>query len=144
MKAEDLMIHDCVIDKTLNTTHIVTAQDIFALAENTVNESNFEPIPLTKELLANNGFERFDTTIGNYWLYIRVEKVRDIKDYSNREFYQIQTYLPGGCLDGWFEIENRTQEEYYSCKINCKYVHELQHALRICRLNEIANDFKFE
>ena len=89
------------------------------------------PIDITEEILKDNGFKRIDTTIGNYALSINVEKVYDKNDYSTREFLRISTYLRGGYFDGFFEIENRTKDEYACSRKTCKYVHELQQAFRL-------------
>lgn len=142
MKCEDLMIGDWVTVNgipmqvaSIGATRVGFKDEGGYIFYNLYEEVN--PIPLTKEILVNNGFERIDTTIGNYALSINVEKEYDENDYnSTREFYRIGTYLPGGCFEGFFEIENRIQEEYTSCKRRCKYVHELQHALKLCGINK--------
>lgn len=98
---------------------------------------SIEPIPLTEEILVNNGFKRIDTTIGNYALAINVENEYDVNDYNRpREFERISTYLRGGYFDGFFEIENRIKEEYSCCRRSCKYIHEFQHALRLCGIEK--------
>jgi len=149
--AEDLMVGDLMLvgytesnidgdyDVFYNQEKLTLAHFKF-WADNDWNENDFaeflRPIPLTKEILVNNGFERIDTTIGNYALRIYVENVYDKNDYSTREFLRIGTYLQGGYFDGIFEIENKTQDEYTSCKRRCKYVHELQHALKLCEIDK--------
>ena len=141
MKCEDLMIGDWVIVNgkpmqvaSIGTTRVGFKDEGGYIFYHLYEEVN--PIQLTKEILVNNGFERIDTTIGNYALSIDVEKVYDKNDYSTREFLRIGTYLRGGYFNGFFEIENSTQEEYSSCKRRCKYVHELQHSLRLCGINK--------
>lgn len=139
--AEDLMVGDwvSVSGTPMRIAVFGTVKAVFLDAKGEIfchGYDSIEPIPLTKEILVNNGFERIDTTIGNYALSIYVENEYDENDYSTREFYRIGTYLAGGYFDGMFEIENRKQEEYTSCKRRCKYVHELQHALKLCGINK--------
>ena len=86
----------------------------------------FEPIPLTPEILKKNGFcfvksSDRDTVWNGWWIYKGLE-------------------LGTCCLD---------REDNWPCCINivdsnieCKYVHQLQHALRLCELDELADNFK--
>lgn len=142
MKKEELMIGDWVTvsGKPMQVASIRTTRVWFKDEGGYIFYHLYEevnPIQLTKEILVNNGFERIDTTIGNYALSINVEKAYDENDYnSTREFLRIGTYLNGDYFDGYFEIENRTKEGYASCKRRCKYVHELQHAIRLCGINK--------
>ncbi len=81
-----------------------------------VFEDEVEPIPLTEEILKANGWE---------------------------------------CSDGWFERNDvdffiaKCVDKYKLCQVyhmrsfvTIAYVHELQHALRLCGLNELADTFK--
>lgn len=87
---------------------------------------DIDPIPLTEELLKANGFE--DET-SNFW------KLR-VDDKPHHYIFRLNK---GGALCG----------DGYSMNCNIytitiKYVHELQHALRLCGLNDLANNFKIE
>ena len=75
-----------------------------------------QPIPLTTEILEKNGWE--------YTTYCH--EYRDDKN-------TIQCRLPYmvGRING-IDIEN----------FKCEYVHQYQHLLRLCGLNELANNFK--
>ena len=75
-----------------------------------------EPIELTPEILEKNGWKESE-----YW--------HEYKDGENI----IQCCLPDmrGRING-IEIEN----------FKCEYVHQYQHALRLCGLNELADNFK--
>ena len=79
---------------------------------------NIEPIPITIEILTKNGFLPF----GEDYYYEAKERNSTFKLYRQ---YGSRWYITvcGVC-----------QYIYY--------VHELQHALRLCGLNELANDFK--
>ena len=78
-----------------------------------------EPIPLTHEILEKNGF----------WV---MEKV----DNGAEEYIAYAT-------DGLIFHYNRDNDYYFpNTPISWKYVHQLQHALRLCGLNELADNFK--
>lgn len=77
---------------------------------------NCSPIPLTPEILEKNGWKEAE-----YW-----------HEYQDGENI-IQCCLPDmrGRING-IEIEN----------FKCEYVHQYQHLLRLCGLNELADNFK--
>lgn len=83
------------------------------------------PIPLTPEILEKNGWEKEDIST------ICVE-------YTNIL----------GCCDMMVRITNGNAylelSIFHGSKIsmNIQYIHELQHALRLCGLNELADGFK--
>ena len=76
---------------------------------------SISPIPLTLEILGLNGFEC-------------IESKGEIAPKR-----------------GDFKMDNRWCEEGFSWNgIAVVYVHQLQHALRLCGLHELANNFKVE
>ena len=84
-----------------------------------------EPILLTLEILERNNFELRDG-----FLYHRIDDKPHHYDFK----------LKNG---GVFSSEGYTLE----CGIyllTIRYVHELQHALRLCGLHELADNFKVE
>lgn len=76
---------------------------------------NVEPIPLTEEMLINNGFE-------------------DLGRYFRLQDDILMIHRNGGKL--WAIIG--------TWAIDIQYVHKLQHLLRFCGLNELAENFKIE
>lgn len=80
------------------------------------NEYEPQPIPITPEMLEKNGWKETQ-----YW--------HEYQDGKNT----IQCCLPDmrGRING-IEIEN----------FKCEYVHQYQHLLRLCGLNELADNFK--
>ena len=73
-----------------------------------------EPIPLTPEILEKNGWKH-----SNRLMITRIDGI---------DFY-------------WSEgLHVLYKNRYNMC--DCKYVHELQHALRLCGLDELADNFK--
>lgn len=74
-----------------------------------VNGRCIEPIPLTAEILENNGFTRFGT---DYIL-------------KGEHFGLDNPSIPSNYLDNyWLRISIKT--------VHIEYVHQLQHALRLC------------
>ena len=146
MRATELQIGDWVL-KDMNWSEedplysrldyqlyqIESGDDIDLACENNCigDGSIYQPIPLTPEILEKNGFEQ--KTDG--WL--RCE------DKAN----EFQNYI---------FIQYRHQGDIRECEINyvnivkanylyiINYVHELQHALRLCGLPELADNFKVE
>lgn len=114
MKVTELMIGDWAMVKDYPTIATPTQIRNEHFVRSLVS---FEPIPITTEILEKNGFEikRFVSRIWNEYL---IEY-----DYENVLF-----------------IHNNESQLH----IKCSYVHELQHALRLCRLHELADNFKIE
>lgn len=83
-------------------------------------ETSCRPIPLTTEILEKNGFTKTHTQYTEYmW------------SHPSRCTFLYQ-YDP----DGEICLENT--------EIELNYVHQLQHALRLCGLNELADNLKVE
>lgn len=82
-------------------------------------EDEIEPIPLTADILEKNGFER-DPESG--WMIF----VLDCGEIS------------------WLGtiLNIRGDNTEYLNLVDCMFVHELQHALRLCGLDELADNFK--
>ena len=75
-----------------------------------------QPLPLTTEILEKNGWER-----NGIFMKKRIDE---------------NTHL------SWADICGSvlSRGNYYMC--DCKYVHTLRHALKLCGLDELANNFK--
>lgn len=134
MKATDLMIGDwvCLKDDTKSELPLkvdgVLTDDISLEGEGFLGgvDGLIRPIPLTPEILEKNGFvfvksSDMDTVWNGWWIYENLE-------------------LGTCCLD---------REDNWPCYINivdsnikCEYVHQLQHALRLCEIGDLADNFK--
>ena len=92
---------------------------------NWVRMDLLEPITLTLEILERNGFE-----LRNGFLYHRIDDKPHHYDFKleNGGVFTSEGYTLQCCI-------------YH---LTIRYVHELQHALRICRLNDLADNFKIE
>lgn len=91
-----------------------------------IPNEELEPIPLTTEILEKNGFYMHDFGI-------------------NTEMYYYA--FPEKCgipVERGFGIHEQNEVFFITdhCLMPIKFVHELQHALRLCGLNDFANNFK--
>ena len=126
IKCRDLMYGDWCCDKHGFQWQIIGVGDDYAYATFEGNEGDPwefddkddqpEPIPITPEILEKNGWKETE-----YW--------HEYKDGNTI----IQCSLPDmrGIING-VEIEH----------FKCESVHQLQHLLRLCGLNELADNFK--
>lgn len=89
-------------------------------------EENVKPVPLTTDILINNGFGQ-DTIGSGLILHI---------DNSENLYVLVNYRYNGECRN--VEISNRM----YNLSRPIRYVHELQHALRLCGLSELAENLK--
>ena len=124
METKELMIGDKVMVKVLSqipdtyVLHTWTAYDYS-------RDIQVKPIPLTPEILEKNGFVLRGKT------YILKWRGADIH-WRKTDGYASITAPNNLKLEGWCSISNG-----YFC-----YVHILQHAQRLCGLDELADDFK--
>ena len=124
MKCKELMINDWVSDKYGYLMQITVIGDGYVSFED--DERNLcqlddkcnqpEPIPLTYEILKKNGWKDAE-----FWC--------EYQEGNN----SIQACLPDmrGRING-IEIEH----------FKCECVHQYQHLLRLCGLDELADNFK--
>ena len=124
MKPEELMIGDLVLykDKPIMVWEIdeyynrINTEPDGYNAITCVEISDIKPIPLTDEILEGNEFY-YESNVGQVWDDGEYEVIVDLYDVEIRV------------------IKNRKEIlslEYFD-KI---YVHELQHALRLCEINK--------
>ena len=130
MKANELMIGDKVMVKVLSQI-----PDTYVLHTWTANDYSrdiqVKPIPLTAEILEKNGFEMFKY---DGWVhYYRI--------FGNSVIpFVLHSMIGGEMLSQ--EVDIFSTSTNTNCGIDVNYVHELQHALRLCGLNELADNFK--
>ena len=115
MKTTELMIGDKVMVKVLSQI-----PNTYVLHTWTANDYSrdiqVKPIPLTSEILEKNGW----------------------KDDGLWYEYQDDTSTIQSCLPDMRGIINGIEIKEFQCK----YVHQYQHLLRLCELNELADNFK--
>lgn len=90
-----------------------------------------KPIPLTPEILEKNGFEMFKY---DGWVhYYRI--------FGNSALpFVLHSMIGGEMLSQEVNLFSTSTDT--NCGIDINYVHELQHALRLCSLNKLADNFK--
>lgn len=131
MKATELMVGDLVIHgfggigkiTEIDSKTVVIKDDGFDTGDG-MNEVSFAlneltPIPLTPEILEQNGFvkQAYDG-----WL---------ISEENGRGLIEYRT----DCFDGLLRI-NYNKKPFSKLMVKVKYIHELQHALRLCGIDK--------
>lgn len=134
IKCRDLMVGDWITNRDGFPMQITNVGENYAYATWEDNEGDPweyddkdeqpQPIPLTPEILEKNGFgfvksSDKDTVWNGWWIYEDLE-------------------LGTCCLNGDWPCFINIDDS----NIKCEYVHQLQHALRLCKLDELANNFK--
>ena len=150
MKTTELMVGDWVCLKDdikcelpLKVDGVLT-DDISLEGEGFLGgaEGLIRPIPITPEILEKNGFDT-DTFLTSEWekeVYFKefpgcvVEPDNSGKYIFGTTIYWNKIGGDGSPIDWGTMYESRIH--------NLQYVHELQNALRLCGLNELADNFK--
>ena len=144
MKVTDLMLGDLILIN--NTPHRIEAIDgidaeiladdnLYYVGEDRYRaEDKIEGIPITPEILEKNGFYDRNTQ----WYYKRFGSYVCFDIAISLVYREIEvSKVCGAGTD--------CEEEEYGSSIvfgNDICVHTLQHALRLCGLNELADNFK--
>ena len=116
MKADEVMLGDLVslggVAKHVTLAMLNTWSD------------DIKPIPLTPEILEKNGFETVAQKAAEpcYWQFFDNE-TGNVVNAFRRIFRGL-----------WVECSNATTES--SANKQCEYVHELQHALKLCEIEK--------
>lgn len=141
MKANELMIGDWVFDG--DEVARVTSLTCDGIIETTHRISNIEivtPIPLTAEILEKNRFikdaYKDDRLTDTYHLCVPTGFERNSFTIQVRLYKQpicgVNTLVK--CW-GWLPPYNGGMNDIHLCSAN--YVHELQHALKLCGIDKI-------
>ena len=131
MKATELMIGDWVMVKVLSqipntyVLHTWTANDYSM-------DIQVKPIPLTPEILEKNGFER--------------GVVIPSKFYRNIDNERLIFCPHSSCYDLGYVHWNESNDADIMHRLEVQqpimYIHQMQHALRLFGLDELADNFK--
>ena len=146
MNVTELMIGDWVYDTILQSNAKIQAINPLTIRCDIHTEHHlyceFNPIHLTPEILENNGFSP-ETFLTSEW-----EKEVYFKEFSS---CVVEPDDSGKYIFGTTIYWNKTDGDgspidwgtmYDSRICNLQYVHELQQALRLVGLNELADNFK--
>lgn len=125
MKANELTSKDLMIDDLVMLSNGLIYQ-IDELNGYQDGSLGVTPIPITKEILEKNGFER-ENRITSYNHYIGIDNRVSLND----DFY---------CMNSRNMWTAHIDSEDYCTVAHCEltYLHELQHLLRLCNI-----DFEF-
>lgn len=142
MKANELMIGDWVYRPThtqkIRVKNILEVGGYFqqeicgSQGDMYIEMVNIEPIPLTEEILKANGF-KLDSD-GYNWYH---------PTYSPEQVYVHVALRKNGNVRR-VEVKKQRAHFYRDTLPYAFPVHELQHALRLCGLDELADNFKVE
>ena len=134
MKAADLMVGDwvCLKDDTkyelpLKVDGVLT-DDISLEGEGFLGgaEGLIRPVPITPEILEKNDIKK------------RRDEYAVFGWEGMKQWYvTLEDFKPQ--YDFWFITSS---DRDLNIRGQIRYVHQLQHALRLCGLNELANNFK--
>ena len=147
MKADELMIGDWLLN---GCGKLMQVTAIFEDGIDGVCEGGeccdlyniIKPIPLTSEILKKNGW---------YWgLTSEEEDMVSLFEGAYDEHWvydegagEISLIFPEDTDGGLLKIDDQKFNRHLNFVWNdTLYVHELQHALRLCGLNELAGNFK--
>ena len=135
MEAKELMIGDWVINPIHNDC--VKIEGVYfdkelhshVASDGRFPQIYFEAIPLTPEILNANGWQKNDP----HW-------VSTLRRYCDKDGskWSLSFTLQKGIWDAYIHNDGDLNIN----KFHPMYVHELQHALRLCGLNDLADNFK--
>ena len=129
MKANELMIGDWVFyihteDGIAPYKEVICIQAEDLCRDACIIETHYEPIPLTAEILEKNGFAR-DEMFSTGWRFRYYENGRGL-------IYEIQW----DSKNDYMEIVSNLAKIGSFDKKGIQFVHELQHALRLCGIDK--------
>lgn len=130
MKAEELMIGDWVLyegkpiivenvyDDCINYTPDIP----YVQEEYFIKVNNIQPIPITEEIMEKNEFT-CDSNVG---------KIHERNDTKGIEWDATYSFFTG-----MLKLRNKkAYPEPHKIVVSCFYIHELQHALRLCGIEK--------
>lgn len=148
MKATDLMIGDWVrlssyygrVDGIIRLREVYTAEEKWMVIVHfggnwyeQVNVAILEPIPITPEILEKNGFTKYD--VGH-----------NVSGWSIVDDDNLYSAIPFTLTDNdfdtesgeykWGPVEDDREESFVREIGRIKYVHELQHLLKQCKIKK--------
>ena len=127
MEAKEVMVGDWVMDgKNIAQITLITCDGII---ETTFNKSSnievIEPIPLTPEILEKNGFTKSTPPTGIHARCYELDNKKDRYHLTIADYNKYKRLL--------LNVDSEDSECF---NIKCDYVHEFQHALRLCGINK--------
>ena len=135
MKANELMIGDWVQDITPVVIDAISNEDICTYRDEhgyiTANPSNLKPIPLTAEILEKNEFDIAILNNKEPEAYLRMGYLNDDGEMEDVAYDIIIDHHKT-----YWELTIINNDKGCRIDININYVHQLQHALRLCGIDK--------
>lgn len=142
IKCRALMVGDWITDIHGFPMQITTVGDDYAYATFEGNEGDpweydddtYPPygIPITEEILKKNGFTWDVWGSNNIHATLLIKEKRVFIEWRAHSSY----------LAIWFDYDEHNDGVYADIVIPVKYLHELQQALRLAGMTDMANNFK--
>lgn len=137
MKCNELMAGDWITDEyklPMQVYHVDMGR-AYADSGCTLYEFNKDyppqPIEITPELLKVNGWDEYSGTLfHNFKKYVRMSD----ENGNHLEWRNGELFI-------WFDYE-KEHDRVYNIIFPCKYIHQLQQALRLAGMTDMANNFK--
>jgi len=129
MKANELMIEDWVynknIDKPMQVYPMMFSQMFRRTPNATTEDYNIFPIPLTPEILEKNGFTKSTPPPGIHARCYELDNKKDKYHLTIADYNKYKRLL--------LNVDSKDSECF---NIKCDYVHQFQHALRLCGIDK--------
>jgi hypothetical protein len=131
------MIEDWVynknIDKPMQVYPMMFSQMFRRTPNATTEDYNIFPIPLTPEILEKNGFEK------SYFSILTADGYKKLPQYKYKNTAQVQDICRNLITISYSDLEGDVYD--IQCGMgshiyDLKYVHQFQHALRLCGINK--------
>lgn len=127
MEAKDLMIEDWLLDGHVYAqVTSITCDGIIETTHNALSNIELvEPIPLNSEILEKNGFIKSTPPPGIHARCYELDNKKDRYNLTIADYNKYKRLL--------LDVDSEDSECF---NIKCDYVHELQHALRLCEIEK--------
>jgi hypothetical protein len=140
MKTQELMIGDWVLWNTHPMKVMMIGSRMVKLynEDNSIEDDEINPIPLTAEILEKNGFQRCE----NEWYYFKYDENGKVSLYQgcyskyNKNGKILLYQVSWDVDDLYLEIASYTSLTGEFNRMGVRFVHELQHALRLCGIEK--------
>lgn len=126
MKAKELMQFDWVCienDPTPRQVDFIRTGEVGLYWNKIVTPPYIKPIPITPEILEKNGFK------GEMYAFLDISPNLYLEYYYHE--HRLREWWTG--IDEW---NNHAEVKEIVFKCQCHYIHELQHALRLCGIEK--------
>lgn len=126
MEAKELMQFDWVCledDLTPRQVDFIKTGEVGLYWNKIVTPPYIKPIPITPEILEKNGFK------GEMYAFLDISPNLYLEYYYHE--HRLREWWTG--IDEW---NNHAEVKEIVFKCQCHYIHELQHALRLCGIEK--------